>query len=128
MSFEMMGRVLKHSESLGTTKMVLMGIAWHMGEKADAGCYPSQETLAHYANTTVRQVRRALTNLIESGQLQSISNGAWMRGSASKTNLYIIKLDCPEWCDGSKFHMPKLRNELQQTRTFMVNGQDIYGL
>lgn len=128
MSLEMMGRVLKHSESVGSTKMVLMGIAWHMGEKADAGCYPSQHTLAYYANVTIRQVRRAITTLIESGELQTISNGAWMRGSGSRTNLYVIKIECPDWCDGTKFHMPKMRGMSNDMRTFTAIDADILGI
>ena len=125
MSLSMIGKVLKHSESVGTQKMVLMGIAWHMGENPDAGCYPSQETLANYANCSVRQVRRAVTALVESAELQTVSNGAWMRGSGNRTNLYIIKIDCPTWCDQSKFHMPILQNNVSHIRTSRVIGQDI---
>lgn len=127
MSFEMIGRVLKHSEATGTNKMVLIGIAWHMGENPDAGCYPSQSTLAHYANTTVRQVRRSIKALIDSGELHSYSNGAWMRGSGNRTNLYTIKIDCPDWCDGSKFHNVIQANSSPEMRTFLVTHQDIHG-
>jgi len=64
MSLEAMSAVLHHSKAAGTTKLVLMGIAWHLGDDPEDGAWPSQETLARYSNTSTRQVRRPLADLM----------------------------------------------------------------
>ena len=103
MSVELIGRVLNHSTATGSTKLVLLGIAWHTKEQ-ETGCWPSQDMLGMYANLSNRQVRRCLNELEAIGELTVISNGAWQRGSSSQHNLYHITLDCPDYCDRSFQH------------------------
>lgn len=104
MSIQEMGIVLNHSAALGTTKMVLLGIAWHTGKDRLLGCYPSQQTLALYANCSTRQVRRCIDELVGMDELHVITNGSFRRGSNAATNLYTIILDCPDYCDKSMNH------------------------
>jgi hypothetical protein len=104
MSLAAIGIVLNHSAAVGTSKLVLMGIAWHTGKERLEGCYPSQQTLAEYANCSTRQVRRCLSELVEMEELHMVSNGSHRYGSNASTNLYTIILDCPDWCDKTNNH------------------------
>ena len=104
MSIEAMSLVLNHSAAKGTTKLVLLGIAWHTGEDRLAGCWPSQQTLANYANCTPRQVRRCLNELIDLGEINSLTYGSARYGSNASTNLYQMFIDCPENCDMTYSH------------------------
>lgn len=104
MSVEALSLGLNHSAAKGTTKMVLMGIAWHTQEDRLAGCWPSQQTLANYANCSTRQVRRCLIELEELGEIQVLTSGSSRYGSNAATNLYTLLLDCPEYCDNSYSH------------------------
>jgi len=99
-----MSAVLHHSKAAGTTKLVLMGIAWHLGDDPEDGAWPSQETLARYANTSVRQVRRSLLTLVESGELESVLHDGRGYRPDRRTNRYFIRLDCPSDCDSSISH------------------------
>ncbi len=99
-----MSAVLHHSEAAGTTKLVLMGIAWHLGDDPNEGAWPSQEKLAQYANTSVRQVRRCLQHLTESGELEAVLHDGRGYRPDRRTNRYFIRLDCPEDCDASISH------------------------
>ena len=125
MSIQEMGIVLNHSRALGTAKVVLLGIAWHTGKDRLAGCYPSQQTLADYANCSVRQVRRCLDELMALDELHVISNGSFRRGSIASTNLYTILLDCPDWCDKSMNHTFLDDGPLEMMRTSGAVEQDI---
>ncbi len=103
MSAEAIAAVLHHSPAAGTAKLVLVGIAWHTNDNPELGCYPSQQTLAKYANTSIRQVRRALLQLEDMGELEIIRHGGIAAGS-SPTNRYFIRTECPDWCDGTLWH------------------------
>lgn len=100
MSIEAMTLVLHHSKASATDKVILWGIANHLG---DGGAYPSLETLAKYANVSVRSVSRSIAQLIELGELESKVNGAPIKG-INKSNLYYINLRCPAECDGTMNH------------------------
>jgi len=115
-----MTAVLHHSRSVGTARVVLMGIAYHMGKDGLNGCWPAQTTLAAYANVSVRQVRRAIDHLVEIGELEVDVRGSWRKGSLGQTNVYFIPELCPDWCDGTLNHK-------RSVRTFKVSGADIYG-
>lgn len=117
MSTVEMTAVLHHSQATGSTKLVLMGIAYHMGKDGLNGCWPSQGTLAEYANVSVRQVQRALDNLVKLGELEVIVHGAWAKGSNAQTNVYYMADLCPDTCDGSLNHRRKVT-------TFMVASGD----
>jgi hypothetical protein len=99
MSIEAMSLVLHHSKALGAAKLVLLGIANHQG---DAGAFPAVSTLARYAGVSERRVQQILSELEQSGELvrhiQSGSSGQY------KTNLYWVKVSCPEYCDGTSNH------------------------
>jgi len=103
-----MTAVLHHSRAVGTSKVVLLGIAYHMGKDGLNGCWPSQGTLAEYANVSVRQVQRAINNLVEIGELEVVTHGAWAKGSAAQTNVYYLANLCPDSCDGSLNHRSKV--------------------
>lgn len=120
MSTVEMAAVLHHSQATGSNKLVLLGIAYHMGKDGLNGCWPAQGTLAEYANISVRQVRRALDKLVELGELEVVVHGAWAKGSAAQTNVYYLADLCPESCDGSLNHR-------RSVRTFLVSSADIYG-
>ena len=115
-----MTAVLLHSKAVGTSKLVLMGIAYHTGKDSLNGCWPSQALLAEYTNTSTRQVRRALDHLVELGEVIVHSRGSWSKGSAAQTNVYYLADLCPDSCD-------KTINHRLSVRTFKVVGADIYG-
>ena len=132
MSIEAVSAVLKHSRAKGTTKLVLMAIAWHYGDDAELGAWPSQNTLANYCNTTDRQVRRSLQDLIELEELEySAHDGRGFRPDR-RTARYFILLDCPHDCDRSLNHNKVADISGQPTghlrstdRTFKVNRPDV---
>ena len=113
-----MTAVLHHSRSTGTARVVLMGIAYHMGKDGLNGCWPSQGLLAEYANVSVRQVQRSLDHLVSIGELEVHVHGAWMKGSAAQTNVYYLPNLCPDWCDGTLNHK-------RRVTTFKVSSGDI---
>ena len=101
MSIEAVSLALHHSKASGTTKLVLIGIANHLG---DGGAWPAIETLARYANTSTRSVQRAVQELSELGEVQVYLQGGNGRMAGYRTNRYDISLSCPETCDGSVNH------------------------
>jgi len=115
MSIEAISAVLNHSAAHGTTKLVLMGIAWHTGDDPTIGAWPSQELLAEYANASIRQVRRCLIQLEEMGEIEiGLHAGIGYRADR-KTNRYYIRLDCPDTCDNTIQH--HLREDIQGITT-----------
>lgn len=132
MSIEAVSAVLKHSQAKGTTKLVLLAIAWHYGDDAELGAWPSQTTLATYCNASVRQVRRSLQDLIELEELEySAHDGRGFRPDR-RTARYFILLDCPQDCDRSLNHTKvadiygRTTGHLRSNdRTFKVNRPDV---
>lgn len=104
MSAEAISAVLHHSHAIGSAKMVLIGIAWHTSDNPELGCFPSQQTLANYANISARQVRRAINDLIDLGEIEVVKHGGIIGSGNQTTNMYYIRLDCPEDCDGTLWH------------------------
>lgn len=94
--------VLVHSRAVGTTKLVLLGIAYHTGKDRSKGCWPSKSTLAAYAGVTVRQVSRALLELVEIGELEIDSRASWKRGNGDQTNIYYLTELCHNNCLATK--------------------------
>lgn len=123
MSAEAISAVLHHSRAVGSTKMVLVGIAWHTSDTPELGCFPSQQTLADYANITPRQVRRALQELERLGELEIDKHGGIIGSGNNTTNRYYIRLDCPEECDNSLWHRYTVAKVIHRAR----ERQDIYG-
>jgi len=89
MSVEAISLVLNHSKATGRAKLVLIGIANHLG---DQGSWPSIATLARYSNASERSVKRDVKDLVELGELIVEVNAAPI-GGQYKTNLYWITID-----------------------------------
>lgn len=122
MSIEALSMVLNHSQARGAAKLVLLGIANHLGPDADEGAWPSQERLARYANISDRAVRKSIKTLVELGELRvEVADG--VSRNQYKPNRYWIQLHCPEDCDGSMWHR---RVELFDTQggTFEQSGRN----
>jgi hypothetical protein len=88
MSIEAVSLVLNKSRATGRAKLVLLGIANHLG---DQGAWPSISTLARYANSSERSVKRDIQELVELGELRVELQNAPTK-SQYKTNLYWITL------------------------------------
>lgn len=89
MSIEAMNLVLNHSRATGRAKLVLLGIANHLG---DQGAWPAISTLARYANASERSVKRDIQELVDLGELTVLLNSAPIN-SQYKTNLYWIHIE-----------------------------------
>lgn len=103
MSVESLAVVLNHSRAKGTDKVVLLGIANHMG---DGGAWPSVATLARYANVADRTVQRSLDALVASGELllfRQQGGTATMR-DFMRPNRYELAVGCPINCDRTPNH------------------------
>ena len=103
MSIEALTVVLNHSKAKGAAKLVLLGIANHLGPDADEGAWPSQLRLANYANVTDRAVRDSIDTLVTLGELRVEVAGGNSKNQY-KPNRYWITLRCPAECDGSLGH------------------------
>jgi hypothetical protein len=88
MSIEAVSLVLNQSKATGRAKLVLLGIANHLG---DQGAWPSIATLARYANASERSVKRDLQELVELGELKVELQNA-PTNQQYKTNLYWITI------------------------------------
>ncbi len=88
MSIEAVSLVLNKSKATGRAKLVLLGIANHLG---DQGAWPSIATLARYANASERSVKRDLQELVELGELKIELQNA-PTNHQYKTNLYWITI------------------------------------
>jgi len=105
-SIESMSLVLNHSKARGTAKLILIGVANHEG---DGGAWPSLSTLMRYANVDRRNAQRALTKLVELGELQVLrqKGGNELTQSAFRPNLYRVTVQCPATCDRTSQHRTK---------------------
>jgi len=88
MSIEAVSLVLNNSRATGRAKLVLLGIANHLG---DHGAWPSISTLARYANASERSVKRDIQELVELGELKVELQNAPIK-TQYKTNLYWITI------------------------------------
>jgi hypothetical protein len=100
MSAEAVTVVLHHSQTEGTHKLVLWGIANH---HSDAGAWPSIATLAKYARVSERRVQQIIRDLQKMEEILIVEQGG-LGQHQYKTNRYYIMLECPEDCDGSLNH------------------------
>jgi hypothetical protein len=103
MSIEALSMVLNHSRALGSPKVVLLGIANHLGPDATEGAWPSQQRLAEYANMSERGVQKCIDKLVALGELRVEVAGGVSRDKY-KPNRYWITIECPEDCDRSMSH------------------------
>jgi hypothetical protein len=102
MSHGASGLVWHHSKAKGIDLLVLMAIANYI---SDEGAFPKVETLARDARTSPRQAHRSLKTLKELGEIDWVQKAG--KGSGVyKSNLYFIKLACPDDCSGDWNHTP----------------------
>jgi hypothetical protein len=87
-SIEAVSLVLNKSKATGRAKLVLLGIANHLG---DQGAWPAISTLARYANASERSVKRDIQELIDLGELRVELQNAPTQNQY-KTNLYWITI------------------------------------
>jgi hypothetical protein len=88
MSIEAVALVLNQSKATGRAKLVLIGIANHLG---DQGAWPAISTLARYANASERSVKRDIQELVELGELKVEVQNAPTQ-TQYKTNLYWLTI------------------------------------
>jgi len=119
MSVEAITVVLHHSQARGAAKLVLLGVANHINPDND-GAWPSQATLAKYANVSDRAVRTAIDQLVELGEL-AVEVGGGQAPSQYKPNRYWLKLRCPDLCDGTIAH--RRRVEVSDVRVEVFDNQ-----
>ena len=119
MSVEAIAVVLHHSKARGAAKLVLLGIANHINPDND-GAWPSQATLAKYANVSDRAVRAAIEQLVALRELEVEVAGGQSQ-SQYKTNRYWLTLRCPDLCDGSIAH--RRRVEVSDIRVEVSDNQ-----
>lgn len=106
MSLEAVSAVLAHSKATGTDKVILIGVAWHLGIDPEEGCWPRIDKLALYANIDRRSTQRSINRLIKLGELTRFIN-AGVGANDKRPNCYYIHVECPETCDGSLSHKKK---------------------
>jgi hypothetical protein len=103
MSIEALSMVLNHSKAIGSQKVVLLGIANHLGPDANEGAWPSQKRLADYSNMSERGVQKCIDKLVASGELK-VEVAAGHSRNQYKPNRYWITIECPPDCDRSMSH------------------------
>jgi hypothetical protein len=118
MSIEALSIVLNHSKAMGSPKVVLLGIANHLGPDATDGAYPSQKRLAQYSNLSERGVQKCIEKLVNLGELRVEVAGGHSRNQY-KPNRYWLTLECPEDCDKSMSHRI---GAMSQGRTTVPSG------
>lgn len=119
MSIEALSMVLNHSRALGSPKVVLLGIANHLGPDATEGAWPSQKRLADYSNMSERGVQKCIDKLVASGELRVEVAGGHSRNQY-RPNRYWITIECPDDCDRSMSH--RRGEHLDQGRTPVLSG------
>ena len=120
MSIEALSMVLNHSESVGSQKVVLLGIANHLGPDATEGAWPSQKRLSDYSNMSERGVQKCIDKLVASGELK-VEVAAGHSRNQYKPNRYWITIDCPPDCDRSMSHR-RGEQEYREGRTPVPPG------
>jgi len=88
MSIEAVSIVLNHSKAQGRAKLVLIGIANHIDDQVSL---PSIATLARYANSSERSVKRDIQDLVALGELV-VELQAAPTQTQYKTNRYWITI------------------------------------
>jgi len=102
-SIEALSMVMNHSKATGSAKLVLLGIANHLGPDAHEGAWPSQRRLADYANMSERGVQKCVDKLVALGELR-VKVASGHSRSQYKPNLYWVTVECSEDCDRSMSH------------------------
>ncbi len=103
MSIESLTIAFHHSKAVGAVRCVMLGIANHDG---DGGAWPSIATLAKLANTSERNVQKAIAKLEELGEIRRYvqAGGDHRVDNHRRPNRYQVLLECPPWCDRTSRH------------------------
>jgi hypothetical protein len=120
MSIEALSMVMNHSKAAGSAKLVLLGIANHLGPDAHEGAWPSQRRLADYANMSERGVQKCVDKLVALGEL-SVQVASGHSRSQYKPNLYWVTVKCSDDCDRSMGHR-RVEPQYGQGRTPVPSG------
>jgi hypothetical protein len=120
MSIEALSMVMNHSKAAGSAKLVLLGIANHLGPDAHEGAWPSQRRLADYANMSERGVQKCVDKLVALGEL-SVQVASGHSRSQYKPNLYWVMVECSDDCDRSMGHR-RVEPQYGQGRTPVPSG------
>lgn len=118
MGFKAVSAVMHHSQSKGNTRLVALAIAHYHDDRGDNGAYPKQSTIAKLANVSKRTVQRAITELVELGELEVLVHRGTGGSYDRQTNRYFIVLDCSDTCDRSLNHRDQGDNPDESTRQF----------
>lgn len=94
MSAEATNWVWKHSEAVGSDRLVLLALADFCNEKAE--CYASYGTLVKKTKLSPATVYRCLKSLRDMGEIVQLTRGAFGNGGE----------------DASEWHLPKCQNEV----------------
>lgn len=118
MSAEATTAVLHHSDSEGSAKLVMWGIANH---HSDSGAWPSIATLAKYARVSERRVQQIIRDLEAMGEIRIEEQGGF--GTQYKTNRFWILVQCPEDCDGSLQHRTGVKSGAPGVKSGDIRGE-----
>lgn len=122
MAVEAMAIALHHSRAVGTAKVVLLGIANHVG---DGGSWPAVATLAKYANVSTRAVQEAIAKLEDLGEIRRElqAGGNSLIQDHRRPNLYHFTLTCPPECDRSMNHRHGVKQSSPHEAEFTRRGE-----
>jgi hypothetical protein len=116
MGYRALATSLYHSKATGTTKLVLLAISHFHDDLGENGAYPSQNLLAKMANVSVRQVQRAINELVRLEEIEVLVHAGKGATFDRQTNRYFLILDCSETCDSSLNHRDLGDTEDRPTR------------
>ena len=122
-----MAIVMNHSTLTGTARLVLLGIANHMG---DTGAWPKIETLARYAACSERTVQRCIAQAVEAGELAVYhqDGGTHKTRNDLRPNRYVVLVTCPDDCDHSMNHRSsRLRHDIDDNGVTPTSPGDSNG-
>lgn len=98
MSIAALSLAFYHSKATNAQRLVLFAIANFDGEN---GAWPAQETISRLSGGLNRRtVQRAIEELVSMGELEAVER-------PGRTNVYSVKITCPDTCDRSQMHREK---------------------
>jgi len=118
MGFKAVSAVMHHSQSKGNARLVALAIAHYHDDRGENGAYPKQDTIAKLANVSKRTVQRAITELVELGEMEVLVHRGTGGSYDRQTNRYFIVLECSVTCDRSLNHREQGDKSDEPTRQF----------
>ena len=113
--------VWKHSKAVGSARLVLLCIAEHYNDKSQTA-WPSTATIARETRVSIRQVKRAIKQLVDDGELDVIQEGLG-RGNTAVYQI-LLPIEPPK-----KGDMVSKKGDISSRKGDMVspNEADIKG-